>query len=439
VDFPKLGGAGEAAVLFDPAGRLIGLRATPPDSVRAPAGAGPSWSVLWSAAGLDSAAFVPMPLPRSVPATCDSAAAWSGSLPWNQGEKVTVVMGASHGRLAYFSMLHDWGSTTAPLDSLSAEVSSPQEWIPFLFFALLPLAGSVYFGARNLQLGRGDTRGATRIAVFVFLMNWGEAIFATHLAEVGVLGVGWDLLVGRAFGHSLIHAVGMWFAYVALEPYVRRLWPRMLVSWTRLVSGRGRDPLVGRDLLIGGTAGALLTAAGVLVEAVSARFGLTRVPTRLNSDMLSSVTSLGNTGVHLSYAGSICVLNVLESLVVLLLFRLLFRRTDLAVALTMLVLVLVSGLESAPTTGWPLALLGAVLVAIPVLVLMRFGLLAAVVTAWVGLVMSSTVASFDLSTWYADRALLPIALLGALLAYGALTALAGKSILGDPLKAAAKG
>ena len=38
---------------------------------------------------------------------------------------------------------------------------------------------------------------------------------------------GTDLVNGRALGHSLMHAVLMWFAYVALEPYVRRLWPRL--------------------------------------------------------------------------------------------------------------------------------------------------------------------------------------------------------------------
>ena len=43
-------------------------------------------------------------------------------------------------------------------------------------------------------------------------------------------------------------------------------------------------------------------------------------------------------------------------------------------------------------------------------------------------------ASFDLSSWYADRALVPVAILFAMLGYGAATALAGRSILGDPLR-----
>ena len=38
--------------------------------------------------------------------------------------------------------------------------------------------------------------------------------------------------------------------YLALEPYVRRTWPVILITWSRLVSGQLRDPLVGRDLLV---------------------------------------------------------------------------------------------------------------------------------------------------------------------------------------------
>src|SRR4030081_2070098 len=47
--------------------------------------------------------------------------------------------------------------------------------------------------------------------------------------------------------------------YLALEPYVRRRDPHTLISWSRLLAGQWRDPLVGRDLLIGAAYGVLLT------------------------------------------------------------------------------------------------------------------------------------------------------------------------------------
>ena len=53
---------------------------------------------------------------------------------------------------------------------------------------------------------------------------------------------------------------------------------------------------------------------------------------------------------------------------------------------------------------------------------------------FVSLVMTSTVASLDFSSWYAGRALFPAAIMIAILVYGAATALAGKAIFGDPLR-----
>lgn len=348
---------------------------------------------------------------------------------------MVIQAGASRGRLVDFKIVHDWGTSTAALDSLSADPSATLDWTQFLMFSLLPLAASVYFGARNLKLGRGDRRGATRIAVFVFVMNILEAAFTTRLAEDGVLAAGWDWVAGRAFGHSLMHSVSMWFAYIALEPYVRRLWPRILVSWARLVSGRVRDPLVGRDLLIGAVSGTSFVALGTLVEFAAQRLGIARVPTSVTGGMLESVTSIPITGLSLAYAGSVCVLQVLETLVLVLVLRLLLRRTWLAVLISALLLATTTALGSAPTTGWLIAIMnGVIFLPGMILVLMRFGLLSGVASVFAGLVMGAAVASLDLSSWYADRALVSIAVLVAILVYGAATALGGKPIFGDPLR-----
>jgi len=63
-------------------------------------------------------------------------------------------------------------------------------------------------------------------------------------------------------------AIVVWSLDMALDPVVRRRWPHMLISWTRLLSGRFGDPLIARDVLIGllpRFALTLLTHAGVLV------------------------------------------------------------------------------------------------------------------------------------------------------------------------------
>ena len=57
----------------------------------------------------------------------------------------------------------------------------------------------------------------------------------------------------------------VWAVYLAIEPYIRRHWPQAIISWSRLLAGRLRDPLLGRDLLIG----VLLGLAWLLIVQVS--------------------------------------------------------------------------------------------------------------------------------------------------------------------------
>jgi len=52
---------------------------------------------------------------------------------------------------------------------------------------------------------------------------------------------------------SLFFAALVWLLYTGLEPYVRRRWPSSIISWSRVLTGQFRDPLVGRDVLIYGT------------------------------------------------------------------------------------------------------------------------------------------------------------------------------------------
>ena len=50
---------------------------------------------------------------------------------------------------------------------------------------------------------------------------------------------------------ALLNTAIAWLLYVALEPYVRRFSPGILISWTRVLSGQIVDPRVGRDMLVG--------------------------------------------------------------------------------------------------------------------------------------------------------------------------------------------
>jgi serine/threonine-protein kinase len=119
---------------------------------------------------------------------------------------------------------------------------------------------------RNLRLGRGDRKGAFRLAAFVYAAGSLSWIFATHhvasLQEFGMFMESWVWGIG--------FCAFMWLVYIALEPHVRRRWPSTLVSWSRLLAGGFKDPMVGRDLLIGCLLGAFsipLTRAAWFVPA----------------------------------------------------------------------------------------------------------------------------------------------------------------------------
>ena len=126
-------------------------------------------------------------------------------------------------------------------------------------------AGGAFALARhNLRSGRGDRRGATRVSLFVlgaFIAAW--VIGARHsLQSCEEINTFLTFLA-----LALLNAGILWLAYVALEPYVRRYCPEILMSWTRLLGGRFRDPRVGRDILVG-------IAAGVVVALLRLAFYL---------------------------------------------------------------------------------------------------------------------------------------------------------------------
>jgi hypothetical protein len=104
---------------------------------------------------------------------------------------------------------------------------------------------------KNLREGRGDRKGAVTLGCAVSVVLWGLWICEVQAtASLGLLG---SFLI--AVCTTTFYGVLFWVIYLALEPFVRRYWPQTLVSWTTLLNGRFRDPIVGRDLLIGAALG----------------------------------------------------------------------------------------------------------------------------------------------------------------------------------------
>ena len=118
---------------------------------------------------------------------------------------------------------------------MSAVGGNPPHDANVLYYHVLRVLWVILLGSaalvavRSLRLGRGDRRGAFRLAVFVFSLQMLAWLFqASHvptLDEADLLRIG--------FLWALYYSASIWVYYLALEPYVRRLWPESLISSSR--------------------------------------------------------------------------------------------------------------------------------------------------------------------------------------------------------------
>ncbi|NNF05891.1 MAG: hypothetical protein HKN21_03960, partial [Candidatus Eisenbacteria bacterium] len=294
---------------------------------------------------------------------------------------------------------------TEPL--LHPPLSRPE--IPFfavILTQLIPLVVSLLFAWRNVRLGRADFRGATTFASIVvvgYLLQW---VFLISLNEMSLGTALTHLSAGAPFGHALVHGVSVWFAYLAVEPFMRRIRPGSLTSWVRLVDHRWRDALIGRDILAGLVIGSLTLLFYILIAHVLAP----SFPNALGKMIIVSAGIGGMSGslAPLFYAIAWAPTLILLSLVLFLLLRLIVRRDRIAIAAFFLVGGIISlyyFLNPADLTVAGL-LAAAIFGGITLLfTLLRFGVLAAVIYGFV-IVLGQAPWSLDFGAWYGPMSML---------------------------------
>ncbi len=422
MDDPPLDVSGMTLVRLNPRGRLTQFIAVPPQ-VEKPAGAAssPDWAVLFAAAGLDPSKWPPSQPIWAPPVNSDSRAAWTGSLAERPNVAMRIEAAASRGKPVYFELIGPW---TRPERMQSYEPTAGERAsfviVTVLFVSVLII--SAMLARRNLRLGRGDRRGAFRLAAFAFVA-YGVAVFfgAHHVPDFGELAIFIQFLF-QGLGSSCF----LWVLYIALEPYVRRHWPATLVSWSRLLAGSFRDPLVARDVL----AGCLVAAFGIALHRlgwfIPSWLGYPPTQPFLGPqwELLGARAIISDISLSLGP-----VLGIpLALLFILVLFRALLRKEwAAAAAFVLLFTVLLADLDQFA----PVALVtGLIYWGLLVFLLIRFGLLAFVAQGiFVGLL-----GSFPLTTqgsaWYAGISLAGILLMAAMALYGFYTSLGGRPVFG---------
>ena len=412
-----------AGVTYDMSGRLLRFYAIPPQLESDPAGPSPSpdWTRLFAEARLDPGAFREVG-PRWTPLFhTDARAAWEGAWPERPDLPIRIEAAAYRGRPVWFEVITPW---TKP------ERMEPDAWpkdrlvkqLTFLSLSVVLMGAASFMARRNIVLGRGDRRGAFRVALLLFvlgLVSW--ALGAHHVADSSAqMG-----LLARGAGLVLLEATLVWLFYLAVEPYARRLRPWTLVSWTRLLGGGTSDPVVGRDTLVG-LAWAL---AFVLLMPL---FRL--LPTWLGQPgpepSMGELQTLQGPGMLLSTILEQASGSILFSMGVLLLFvllRLLLRRDALAMAAVAAVTCLPSAL-GARDAAWAVAAVAVLWAVSWILLLLRFGLLAAIVGLFANELLGSLPLTTDLSSWTAGPTLLATALVALLAITAFRTAVGGTGL-----------
>jgi serine/threonine-protein kinase len=398
-----------AGVTYDTSGRLLRFYAIPPQLESDPPESppAPDWNRLFTEARLDLGAFRPVE-PRWTPLFhSDARAAWEGACAERKDLVVRVEAAAYRGRPVWFEVITPWTKPERmeayawPKDKLAKQLT-------FLGLTVVLMGAAGFMARRNIVLGRGDRRGAFRVALVLFALGLPSWAFGAHHVADSYAEMG---LVGRGAGLVLLEAAFVWLFYLAVEPYARRLRPWTLVSWTRLLGGGLSDPVVGRDTLVG-----LAWAFLFFLLMPLSRL----VPTWLGQPgpepSMGSLEALQGPGMLLSTLLELASGSILFSMGVLLLFvllRLLLRRDVLAMAAVAAVWVLPSAL-STWDTAWVSAVVSVVWAVGWILLLLRFGLLAAIVGCFANDLLESLPLTTDLSSWTAGPTLLTTALLGLL-------------------------
>jgi eukaryotic-like serine/threonine-protein kinase len=441
---PPMTGSGAVSLSLDQAGRLVSLLIVPRQgdgSHRPPAGYTPDWAPLFEQAGLPLVQFASVESRWIPPVYADARAAWSGVFPERPDIPIRVEAAAALGRPVFFEIVAPW--SPAPTDAAEARATPGERTGQFMRLVVGPLALAiaVVLALRNLRLGRGDRRGAMRVSLFIGAVS--TASIALETGDLQVISKGPPIV--------FFVPAAVWLLYIALEPHFRRIWPGIMIGWSRLLAGRVRDPLVGRDVLVGVLAG--IGDAMTLAFHAQLRRWLGAPPPfpvgASNDPFVGAAASsdllLGGRFALSRILGSVVTIPVLVwTLLMFLLLFVLFlivRRRSLAVTAMVLCLTIFYAVAH---TGWLLAyapddlfppssadiVLFAVIQSAIVVVAVRFGLLTMLVAAFVSIWLTPLPIAIEASVPYASSSRLVVVAVIGLAFYGWHTALAGRLMFG---------
>jgi len=409
---------------LDPQGRLTYFQAIPAQRLEskkdaASASAAPvpfDWNLLFIAAGLDSSKFQPAASTWNSLAAADARAAWTGVWPGST-RTLRVEAASFQGKVVYFSLIGDWTKpgrmTSTEKKSFGAEASR----IIGLIVLVSALVGSLLLARRNYRHGRGDREGSLRLAVVMFALEMGLFLCLSHFPAVGDT-IGLSII---AISTALFISGVTWMLYMAIEPWVRRNWPKTVISWSRLLAGGLRDALVGRDILFGVILGVVWILVFQIRYLFMVRMGAS--PALFSTDAL--IGGRQALGAWLQQWPQ-SIQTALIFFLILLGLKALLRKEWIAAIVFVALFAVPRGLSS---TYMKVELPAQILVyAIAVLIVLRFGLVPLACAIFTIDMMANVPFSADLSAWYMPTSILALLSVVVLAGWGFYHSLGGEPL-----------
>lgn len=341
------------------------------------------------------------------PVVYDQVQAWQGKWP-TTGFQLNAVAAAFEGRPVYFEILAN-PKQRATEPQIPSELRTGAAIEVLFRMAIMPCI-AIILVVRNIYLRRWDRRGAWRLASFVIVAQFLACLPRAHHSWSD-----WEIAVLlNCWASALSKASITWLNYVALEPTVRRYWPDLLVSWTRLLGGRITDGRVGQDLLLGSTIGVCAVLVNLIYPLINSDYQ------RIygNEIVMGIPVSIGG----MLYTAHSAVGMVVFGTFVLVVIRSVVRRPMPAILGSLLVFgTIQSFMNSVPVYLWIFIWLQ---VGLFLFALVRLGLLASISALFVYTVQGMAI-TIDPSRYYFANGMVHIGVIIALALFGCISALGG--------------
>jgi eukaryotic-like serine/threonine-protein kinase len=411
LDEPARSVPGMRTVVLDVAGRLTRLEILPSNADFPARGGGAAvkadLSPLFKLAGLHPEDFTAIEPTAAPPMFADTRLAWSGHYPDQPDEPVQVAAASLQGRPVYFSVVEPWKAQATKLGiEPSQDIPIGRNIVLQATLILVVMGSAVVLAWRNVRAGRGDSAGAQKLAgafLILGILIW--MLGASHVPELFLE----MRLFFRVLGFILVPAGIVWMFYLALEQYVRRIWPETVISWSRLLTGRLDDPLVASHVLVGLAVAGAMTVIAELANIVAMHLG--------------HAASLPNVSLLVRFMAeekpaAMALRSLLEALYMgllyllsLVLFQLVIGRRWIA-SITFVVLLSASiAAQHLPDFSWVQCVQALLITGLILLLLVRFGLVATLAALWATYLLRDVPITSDMGIWYARQTRFAVGLL----------------------------